>query len=115
MLVGPWLRLASSSSCHLLRTAQLVQCCTLIDPPLAHAPYTPPHPHICEHTAEMCAERLGISREAQDAHAVESAERAQRATAEGLAAWEVAPVEVAAKGGGKRVVKEVSRHLLLFC
>ncbi|KAI3432246.1 hypothetical protein D9Q98_003807 [Chlorella vulgaris] len=56
--------------------------------------------------AEMCAERLGISREAQDAHAVESAERAQRATAEGLAAWEVAPVEVAAKGGGKRVVKE---------
>ena len=56
----------------------------------------------------MCAERLGISRQQQDDHAVRSVERAQAATAAGQVDWEVAPVEVPAKGGGVTLIKEVS-------
>ena len=55
----------------------------------------------------MCAERLGISRQQQDDHAVRSVERARAATAAGQVEWEVAPVEVPAKGGGVTLVKEV--------
>lgn len=57
--------------------------------------------------AEMCAERLGISRQQQDDHAVRSVERARAATAAGQVDWEVAPVEVPAKGGSVALVKEV--------
>ncbi|KAL4419659.1 hypothetical protein ABPG77_000556 [Micractinium sp. CCAP 211/92] len=56
--------------------------------------------------AEMCAEQLGISREEQDAHAIASVERARAAAQAGLLDWEVAPLEVPAKGGGVRLVKE---------
>ncbi|KAL4424071.1 hypothetical protein ABPG75_001372 [Micractinium tetrahymenae] len=56
--------------------------------------------------AEMCAEQLGISREEQDAHAIASVERAREATRAGLLDWELAPVEVPAKGGGVAVMKE---------
>lgn len=57
--------------------------------------------------AEMCAERMGISREAQDAHAIASADRARRAVAEGLVDWEVVPVEVPSQSGGTVLIKEV--------
>ncbi|EFN52163.1 hypothetical protein CHLNCDRAFT_27161 [Chlorella variabilis] len=56
--------------------------------------------------AEMCAERMGISREAQDAHAIASADRARRAVAEGLVDWEVVPVEVPSQSGGTVLIKE---------
>jgi acetyl-CoA acetyltransferase len=58
--------------------------------------------------AEMCAERLGIGRGEQDAHAIASVERARRAMAEGAVEWEVVPVEVPTRGGGARTVREVS-------
>lgn len=47
----------------------------------------------------MCAEKYGISRDAQDAHAVESVARARQATADGTAAWEIVPLE---RAGGKK-------------
>jgi len=56
----------------------------------------------------MCAEQLGISREEQDEHAIASVERAREATQAGLTEWEVTPVEVPAKGGGVRLMAEVS-------
>lgn len=56
--------------------------------------------------AEMCADRLGISREAQDDHAVASVQRAREAVAAGLVDWEVAAVEVPGKGGTVKVVSE---------
>jgi acetyl-CoA C-acetyltransferase len=46
--------------------------------------------------AEDCAERYGFSREAQDAFAVASLERAQKANREGWFAWETTPMTVAA-------------------
>jgi acetyl-CoA acetyltransferase len=55
----------------------------------------------------VCAERLGIGREAQDEHAVASVERARRAMAQGWVDWEVVPVEAPGKGGATTVVKEV--------
>ena len=42
----------------------------------------------------MCAEKHGISREQQDAHAVESVARARAAAEAGVTAWEIVPVEV---------------------
>jgi acetyl-CoA C-acetyltransferase len=45
-------------------------------------------------TAENIAERLGISREAQDALALQSQQRAARAIAEGRFAGQIVPVEV---------------------
>ncbi|MBM4267563.1 MAG: acetyl-CoA C-acyltransferase [Deltaproteobacteria bacterium] len=46
--------------------------------------------------AEDCAERYGFSREAQDAFAVTSLERAQKANREGWFAWETTPLTLAA-------------------
>jgi len=46
---------------------------------------------------------LGIDRAAQDAWAARSHERAVRATADGTAASEIVPVEVAARGGASKV------------
>ena len=43
-------------------------------------------------STELCAEKYGISREAQDAHALESVARAQRATSDGTFKWEIVPV-----------------------
>jgi acetyl-CoA C-acetyltransferase len=43
-------------------------------------------------SAELCAEKYGLSRDAQDAHAIESVARAKRATADGTVAWEIVPV-----------------------
>jgi acetyl-CoA C-acetyltransferase len=54
---------------------------------------------------EMCGEKFGFSREAQDAFASESVRRAQRAVKEGDFRSEIAPVTVAAKSG-ERIVAE---------
>lgn len=53
--------------------------------------------------AELCARKYGFTREQQDAHAVESVERARRATEAGLVDWEVVPVEVPAGRGSTRL------------
>ncbi len=49
--------------------------------------------------AEDCADHFAFTREAQDAFAVASTERAQRAIAEDLFDWEVAPVTIAGRKG----------------
>lgn len=49
--------------------------------------------------AEDCADHFGFTREAQDAFAVASTERAQKAITEGRFDWEIAPVSVAGRKG----------------
>jgi acetyl-CoA C-acetyltransferase len=49
--------------------------------------------------AEECAESYGFTREAQDAWAIQSTTRAQKAITEGLFKWEIAPVTIAGKKG----------------
>ncbi len=49
--------------------------------------------------AEDCADHFAFTREAQDAFAVASTERAQKAITEGLFGWEVASVTVAGRKG----------------
>ncbi|HXH06245.1 MAG TPA: acetyl-CoA C-acyltransferase [Vicinamibacterales bacterium] len=51
------------------------------------------------HTAENCARRYGISREAQDCYALRSQQLAARAWQEGRLAEEVVPVEVCTRKG----------------
>eukprot|EP00887_Chlorella_sp_A99_P003484 scaffold7.g3484.t1 len=59
--------------------------------------------------AELCARKYGFTREQQDAHAVESVERARRATEAGLVDWEVVPVEVPAGRGSTRLFTQARR------
>jgi acetyl-CoA C-acetyltransferase len=66
-------------------------------------PYGNGHMGVC---AEACAAAYEITREAQDAYALESSRRAIAAQAEGLFRAEIAPVEVAGKRGEKSVVAE---------
>ncbi len=47
--------------------------------------------------AEECAENYSFSREAQDAFAIQSTQRAQKAISEGRFNWEIAPVTLAGK------------------
>ncbi|MCX8018678.1 MAG: hypothetical protein N2690_12395, partial [Rhodocyclaceae bacterium] len=49
--------------------------------------------------AEDCAQHYGFSRQDQDAFAIASTQRAQRAGADGSFDWEIAPVTVASKKG----------------
>ena len=49
--------------------------------------------------AELCAEKFQFSREAQDAYAIESTKRAQRAIADGDFAGEIAPVTIKGRRG----------------
>jgi acetyl-CoA C-acetyltransferase len=49
--------------------------------------------------AEQCASSYAFSRESQDAFAVESLRRAQRANEDGSFKWEIAPVTVAGRKG----------------
>ncbi|GGF15276.1 thiolase [Aliidongia dinghuensis] len=60
-------------------------------------------------TAENVAERYGISREAQDALAIESQRRAARAIAEGRFKAQIVPVEVATRKG--TVVFDTDEHV----
>ena len=49
--------------------------------------------------AEECVDKYKFTREAMDAFAVASTERAKRANEDGSFDWEIAPVKVAGKGG----------------
>jgi acetyl-CoA C-acetyltransferase len=49
--------------------------------------------------AELCADKYGFTREAQDAFAIASLSRALEATKNGAFAWEIAPVTVPGKKG----------------
>ncbi|MBV8123210.1 MAG: acetyl-CoA C-acyltransferase [Paucibacter sp.] len=49
--------------------------------------------------AEQCVAKYGFSREAQDAFAITSTERAKRANEDGSFDWEMAPVSVAGRNG----------------
>ena len=55
------------------------------------------------HTGELVADKHGITREMQDAYALESHRRASRAWNEGRFAREVVAVEVPGKGGAKTI------------
>jgi len=49
--------------------------------------------------AEQCVSKYSFTREAQDAFAIASTERAKRANTDGSFAWEMAPVTVAGRAG----------------
>ena len=49
--------------------------------------------------AETCVDQYGFTRQAQDAFAIASTERALKANTDGSFAWEIAPVQVTGKGG----------------
>ncbi len=57
-------------------------------------------------TAENCAAKYGISREAQDAYALRSQQLAARAWREGLFAEEVVPVEVPSRKGPQQFAQD---------
>ncbi|KAI0392231.1 acetyl-CoA acetyltransferase [Xylariaceae sp. FL0594] len=54
--------------------------------------------------AELCADDHSVSREEQDAYAIETYQRAQKATADGVFAKEIVPVEVSG-GRGKPAIQ----------
>jgi len=56
--------------------------------------------------AEDCAAKYHFSREAQDAFAIASTERAQKANEDGSFAWEIAPVTVAGKNGEQQILRD---------
>jgi acetyl-CoA C-acetyltransferase len=56
--------------------------------------------------AEDCAGSYRFTREAQDAFAIASLERAQAASTDGLFDWEIAPVTVPGKQGDVRVARD---------
>jgi acetyl-CoA C-acetyltransferase len=56
--------------------------------------------------AEDCAAKFAFTREAQDAFALASLERALRANEDGTFAWEIAPVTVSGRKGEVRVDKD---------
>ena len=56
--------------------------------------------------AEECATEYKLTREAQDAFAIASVQRAQAATADGSFAWEIAPVTVSGRGGDSVIEKD---------
>jgi len=56
--------------------------------------------------AELCATEMGISREQQDAFAIESYTRSQKAWNEGKFANEVVPVEITGKNGTIYITKD---------
>lgn len=67
-------------------------------------PYGDQHMGNC---AELCAAKYELGREAQDAYALESYERARRATESGAAGAEIVPVEVPRrKGAAQRVDRD---------
>ena len=54
--------------------------------------------------AEQCVDKYGFTREAQDAFAIASTQRAKAANEDGSFDWEMAPVTLAGKGG-EQIVK----------
>jgi acetyl-CoA C-acetyltransferase len=65
-------------------------------------PYNDLHMGSC---AELCAAEYKLSREEQDAFALESYRRAREATEKGLSAQEIVPVEVAQRKGPAKAVE----------
>src|SRR5215813_2146758 len=57
-------------------------------------------------SAELIAEKWGISREANDAFSVQSHQRAARATEEGRFEREILPIEIATDAGTERVTRD---------
>ena len=58
--------------------------------------------------AEECAQSYGFSREAQDAFAIQSTQRAQKAISEGSFNWEIAPVTLASKKSDLLIAQDES-------
>ena len=56
--------------------------------------------------AENCVAKYNLTREAQDAFAIASTERARRANEDGSFDWEMAPVMLAGKGGDVKISKD---------
>ena len=56
--------------------------------------------------AEDCAIKYSFSREAQDAFAITSTQRALRANEDGSFAWEIAPVTVPGKKGEQQILRD---------
>ncbi len=56
--------------------------------------------------AENCVGKYGFTRQAQDAFAIASTERALKANTDGGFGWEIAPVKVAGKGGEIEIGKD---------
>jgi acetyl-CoA C-acetyltransferase len=56
--------------------------------------------------AEDCSAKYGFTREAQDAFAIASVQRAQNATNSGALAWEIAPVTVSGRAGDVIIDKD---------
>jgi acetyl-CoA acetyltransferases len=61
------------------------------------------HNYPMGNAAELCAKELNITREAQDAHAIESYKRSQNAWDAGLFDSEIAPVEILQRGGEVKI------------
>ena len=55
--------------------------------------------------AEICVDKFGFTREAQDAYAIASTTRAKTANEDGSFDWEMAPVALPGKGGEAKIVK----------
>ncbi|CAN0080196.1 unnamed protein product, partial [Heterosigma akashiwo] len=82
-----------------LRSGQKMGAGTLIDGAIHDGlwdVYNDQHMGMC---GEICAEKFGFSREAQDAYALESYARARRARDAGLLDGEIVPVEVPVRAG----------------
>jgi len=56
--------------------------------------------------AEDCVAKYGFTREAQDAFAIASTQRAKAANEDGSFAWELAPVTLAGKGGDTPIARD---------
>jgi acetyl-CoA C-acetyltransferase len=56
--------------------------------------------------AENCVGKYGFTRQAQDAFAIASTERALKANTDGSFGWEIAPVKLAGKGGEIEIGKD---------
>jgi acetyl-CoA C-acetyltransferase len=65
-------------------------------------PYNDFHMGNC---AEICASHYDFSREVQDGYALESYQRARRATEEGAFSAEIAPIRVAGRRGSETIVE----------
>lgn len=64
--------------------------------------------------AELCADQHSISKEEQDAYAIQTNERGIAARNSGVFAWEIAPVEVSAGRGRSSVIVDKDESLEKF-
>jgi acetyl-CoA C-acetyltransferase len=62
--------------------------------------------------AELCAKECGISREDQDAFAIESYKRSQAAWEKGLFANEVVPVEIPQRKGDPQYFQKMKNLIM---